>query len=909
MRRKAIFICGLILLLISLVPVLADVKLKTEEKGSLKIFSMQNSKIECYVILKQGKIDNQRFSVNSKWAADSGRNPVSITSSGDFNIDIMWTGWSGPGMINNGENPVLLTKKDFVLHSFEKRDKETGEKEFVLLFRGTGNPFLLKIVYSLKPGDFFVRRSVAVRDTVFGYHFLRWMWPENGTIKGDIKVIKSGGFGQPLAFLKGNGGGFIGLEYPTAENHLKKGCSGVFVKCGQEFGRKITDKWVSSETVVWGLTPDKYVRNWFMKYLDDVRVAPLRPYLLYNSWYDVRSKIYTKRPEDVMNEKNVMRIIKDFEREMVKKRGLKLDAFVLDDGWDVYESDWQLRKEEFPNGLKPLSDELAKNGTALGIWFGPTGGYSYRRKRINWMKAHGYETVGEDGNAWHREMMCLAGRNYKALFKKRVTDFVKNDGIGYFKWDGIQFSCNEPDHGHAVGIYSRRAVMESVAEMCRAVRSLRSDMFLNITSGTWLSPWWLKYANMIWMQGGDYGFANVPSISKRDAAITYRDLVLFEDFGLNKFWFPVSNLMTHGIIKGHLQKLGGEAEPIDKFTDNAVLYFARGVTMWELYISPNLLTDAEWSAIGKSIKWAKDRFPILQNTVMFGGNPNKREPYGYAHFKGNRGIIAVRNPDVFTKSIDVTLSRETGLEKNAADLVVEQVYPFRKILPVLYSSGKTLTMSLDGYETAVYEVYPVSCAKRPLLAGVIFEDVLKDDGTYVIKILETGDQIRLLNPEFVPDNTEYKTESRPSPLIVRSAEIKGDRKNITVDFNLNDSAINAELALLFEYEGATRKDEYRITVTKNGQAVEPEQRKQGGMYQWVKISVSPGTNKVCYTLQEKGNLKNSRVSAWIITNIKPEVQEVEFSPLKKVVLTPMPPKSIASGLIKKTVCVGNISIK
>ena len=207
---------------------------------------------------------------------------------------------------------------------------------------------------------------------------------------------------------------------------------------------------------------------------------------------------------------------------------------------------------------------------------------------------------------------------------RRTVDLVRDHGAKYFKWDGIQFSCSEPDHGHPVGLYSRRAVMNAVIEMCAAVRAANPETFLNITSGTWMSPWWLMYANTIWMQGYDYGYSDVPSISKRDRAITYRDVVLHENYGVHDLWFPISGLMTHGIIKGHLQKLGGEAEPLDKFTDNTVLYFARGVSMWELYVSPQLLTDDEWDAIAGSMAWARSRFDTLMRTDMIGGDPGRR---------------------------------------------------------------------------------------------------------------------------------------------------------------------------------------------------------------------------------------------------------------------------------------------
>jgi hypothetical protein len=288
--------------------------------------------------------------------------------------------------------------------------------------------------------------------------------------------------------------------------------------------------------------------------------------------------------------------------------------------------------------------------------------------------------------------------------------------------------------------------MESVVDLCRAVRAENPGIFLNITSGTWLSPWWMKYANMIWMQGRDYGYANVPSISKRDAAITYRDVVLYENYGVNDSWFPISNLMTHGIIKGHLQKLGGEAEPLDKFTDNAILYFARGVTMWELYISPNLLTDEEWNAMAKSIGWAKDRFEILKSTEMIGGDPGNKEAYGYVHFFKDRGIIAVRNPFIQPRILKVKLDPAYGLCPKASSLVLERVYPFRRVSPHLYAAGAALDLPLQGYETGIYEIYPLEKAIEPLLAGVTF-DVVKEKGKdYVLEVRNRNRQVRLLNP-------------------------------------------------------------------------------------------------------------------------------------------------------------------
>jgi hypothetical protein len=876
--------------------------------------TLQNEQVKCTVILEEGQLIADCLEAQHKIKTDA-----------DFGVDVQWTGWLAPGKVHNADNPVMFTKKDFRLASMKTPDEGGGVQELELTFKGVNHPLEVKLIYRLEPGAFYVKRQLAVRDPESGNHFLRWLWPRRGVLYGEVTILKAGGFGVPSAVQTADAGAFFGLEYPAAENLLIPAGEGkTKIRTGQEMGIKITDNWIKSEWTVAGLTPDRHVKRWFNRYLDSVRVAPLRPYLLYNTWYDVRSPEYTKRPEDVMNGANLLRIIADFKREMFEKRGLKLDAFVLDDGWDIYKSDWVLRGNEFPDGLKPIVEALETMGTDLGMWFGPIGGYSYRKWRIEWMKEHGYEA--ED------DQLCLAGTNYHKLFKKRTTDFVRHDGVAYFKWDGIQFSCSEPDHGHPVGIYSRRAVMEAVKDLCAAVREINPDMYLNITSGTWLSPWWMKYANMIWMQGHDYGYANVPSISKRDAAITYRDVVLYEDYGIHDSWFPISNLMTHGIIKGHLQKLGGEAEPLDKFTDNAILYFARGVSMWELYISPNLLTDGEWDAVGKSIRWARDRFDVLRHTEMIGGNPGNREPYGYAHFYKKRGIVVVRNPSIRPQILKVKLDPGQGLCPRAASLVLERVYPNRWISPRLYAAGAAIELSLQGYETAIYEMYPLETAAGPLLAGVIFDVTQEEGSTYALEIRNVEKGARLLNPEavreieingaVVPLDKLYETALREKsfPGAVKPGMMTAGRTGINVGFFVEKPITGAAFCFLLEPAArvlekvSDKKKEERgsgVIIYINGRRVDAEVEQQTDRWAWyrVKLNVLPGQYNVRIRIRSSREKQKwvGKISAWVVYNIKPGAAGIRFRLVRELsMLRPMPPLPRPPGEDKRIIKLGEI---
>jgi hypothetical protein len=279
----------------------------------------------------------------------------------------------------------------------ESKKFTDGIKELHIFLTDINTNLHLLITYQLEQDVFYIRRKLTLSDSLSGLHFVHQLWPLYCRLQDKIAIIKNGGFGQPITAQTGEGGVFFGLEYPPSQNNVVSESDGELkICCGYEVGEKIGNSGISSEWAVSGLTPDPYVKLWFNKYLERILVCPLKPYLKYNCWCDIRSPELADGPGTIMNEQNVSRIINDFKRELYDKRGIKLDAFVLDDGWDVYKSDWVLRKVEFPHGLKKIADTLNKMGTNLGLWFGPIGGYSHRDWRVNWMREHGSVRGGSD---------------------------------------------------------------------------------------------------------------------------------------------------------------------------------------------------------------------------------------------------------------------------------------------------------------------------------------------------------------------------------------------------------------------------------------------------------------------------------------------------------------------------------
>lgn len=894
-----------------------EVTLEQVELEGTSTFRLDNGRLTSTLSFSRGRLLNEHLALDRE---------LIVETDGGFAADLVWTGWQAPGMVNNAENPVTLTHEAFRLEGHETEVLEDGGRVLHLDFRRQGGSLRARLSCRLDPGDFFIRRRLSFSDPEDRGHFLHRTWPLACAVyaAGGLTVVKPGGFGQPAALACRAGGAFFGVEYPAADNGAAAVAGAAAVRCGQLAGERIGPPWTAGDWAVQGLAPDDRLRIWFSRYLDDVRAAPLRPYTLYNSWYDLRAPEMVDDPKNVMNEANVERIMASFRRHLLEPYGVGLDAFVLDDGWDVYRSDWVLRDEQFPRGLGPVARSLGDDGTGLGIWLGPTGGYSHRDRRLEYMREKGYELVGDQ--------LCLAGKKYRTLFEKRVTDLAADHGVDYFKWDGIQFSCSEPDHGHPVGLYSRRAVLDTVIDLCRGVREVNPGIFLNVTSGTWLSPWWVAHADTIWMQGYDYGYADVPSISRRDRAITYRDCVLHNGLVKNDFWFPVANLMTHGIIKGDMQQLGGEAEPLDKFTDNALLYVARGVSMYELYVSPDLLGEGEWRAIAESLLWAEDRFEVLDETVMIGGDPAKREPYGYAHFEGDRGILALRNPFAENHLMEVTLSPALGLDPGAKDLVLERVYPTRLVEPALFTSGLTLHLELQGYETAVYEIYPLSEAAGPLLAGAVFEVEEQDGERVTLRCLDDG-AARLLNPETVRtvrhggedhDPAAFRLPLRDVPAGEGyfGATVEGgpDEWEVVWDFSAVEREATGlagmtglQLSLLWEPEdGAPPPDACPVvTATVDGEPADLEAEEQAGRWTWhtLRLDRLPGRAVFRLAPAESGAAVGGTVRNGCRLVYRPEAREVTLVLEQRAGDRPMPPANRPSGELWHWVDLGRQDLR
>ena len=83
------------------------------------------------------------------------------------------------------------------------------------------------------------------------------------------------------------------------------------------------------------------------QFINDVRPRPYKPYLHYNSWMDIG--FFTP-----YTEQDVLGRMDEWNKEFITGRGVTLDAFLLDDGWDDLTGRW-LFGPAFSNGFSKIT--------------------------------------------------------------------------------------------------------------------------------------------------------------------------------------------------------------------------------------------------------------------------------------------------------------------------------------------------------------------------------------------------------------------------------------------------------------------------------------------------------------------------------------------------------------------------
>ena len=624
-----------------------------------------------------------------------------------------------------------VTADDFTVLDSQVKELTGGEKRasFSLLNRELG--LELKINYQLFPCDFYSRKWIDIIPENGKKILINSIEVERLIVNGSSPVSFGGRnfdsphlevyhpykkfdlyLGQPV-FVEDF---FLGLEYPAGHNmNDKKG----LISLKHFPGRKISDEILRSKTAVIGVSPQGCVKDRFMDYISKIRV-PTKHLIVYNT-------AYTTEHLGGATEKICLKLIADLKRNLFDRCHATIDSFVMDYGgnhvyknkwisWHDPKSVWKINRETFPHRFDLLKKKLDEIGANIGLWYSMSA-KSMDSNRGGFIddKGKGYELINENS-------YCLAGPKYFHDLKKNIVDVVKKNDINYLKLDFNNFSCKKDDHGHLPGVYSVEAITDAMINLINSIREVNPDCFIKSTSGVHLSPWWLMHNNAVWMGGRDHKLlSHVPSPTARDAAITYKDSILYDHFINKGYPFPVSGLMMHGIIKAQ-DTTYFHKDSIEKWRDALVIFFCRGLTDNELYITPSLLKEEHWDSLARTIRWAKTKTKeLLTNPRLILGNPFQKQVYGYSHFYHNEGIIVLRNPYIEPRKIKIKLNDKILMFKTSKKHQVSIIYPYQKVLEKTFKYEDIIKLEIGGYEVIVLEIKETDEINRPEIIGCRYE--------------------------------------------------------------------------------------------------------------------------------------------------------------------------------------------
>ena len=547
-----------------------------------------------------------------------------------------------------------------------------GGKQITIKLASSDNDFSVEWRAILRDGSNYVRQEVMLTAGSKPVEVEETVLLEYGEPNAKVMGVVDG---SPVAI----GDMFFAQEHPLSRSQVLQGNSKGF-RCSLTLGVRLNPGESIVQSSVIGVVPQGQLRRGFLYYLERERVQPYRQFLHYNSWYDIGFGV------EKIQDSKLLDVIERFGNELVKQRKISLDSFVLDDGWDDPASLWQFHKE-LPNGFASMRQMAEKYDSALGAWLSPFGGYGKaKEERLKYGRQQGFET--------NKSGFALAGPAYYARFRDVCIKMLREYGLNYFKFDGIGSTPT------GAGEFAQD--MDAMLRLIGDLRRVRPDVFVNITTGTWPSPYWLWYGDSIWRGGADWSTCGWGS--KRQQQITYRDKETYNNIVKRAPLYPLNSLMSQGIMLAN----HGLANETNDLSADIREFFGSGTDCQELYITPSMMRPQDWDALAQSAKWSRDNADVLVDTHWVGGDPRKGEIYGWASWTKRKGILSLRNPRDKGGTISVDIGRALELPKGAATkYVLKNAWKKDADKPVIMlSAGKDHIFELEPFEVVVFDAMP-----------------------------------------------------------------------------------------------------------------------------------------------------------------------------------------------------------
>lgn len=583
-----------------------------------------------------------------------------------------------------------------VLRSSECRCRvETAGRESVELEYLGGDGGEVRVAYSIAPGKAYLRKQVRLR-RVRGSGVVRLLRAELEDWRGvrrewrSMRADKVRYGSHPIYCDTW----WAGVEFVAAFNHYDEE---GFVLASRPGAAPLGSAWLPLRSTVIGATRPHGAREGFLAYIEDIRRRPARMVTCYNSWWTL--------PKLVKQADNLT-LIRELKAGLFDRHGVFFDFITTDMGWSDPKSIWQIHRGVLPHGFDDIRPIVESAGGRLGLWMSPSETYTPVCD-YDWAEKSGYTVVRQNPR---QPGISLADPRYRRETKAALRKLIREDGIKQIKYDGFIAEEAKPHHDLRPGADSVEPLAAHSLELLQA--SFEADPEL-VTEPTYLnshanyiSPWMIRHCDSVWANaGGDYPPGLTPAPHYREAHTSAREYFIFRS--LDEVWLPQNATQHFDIV--HVDEREG-------FANHAAMAFARGRFFVPAYINPRHLTEDDWRVLAGLIRWAKANQELLRHTAEMPSRVELGEPYGYAHWQGTRGVIAVRNPSNENREYVLEMRRARA-PQGLRDAVCYTIFPGQRGIAEGLDAASTVRITLAPWELLYLEIVPRAALREPVALG------------------------------------------------------------------------------------------------------------------------------------------------------------------------------------------------
>lgn len=397
--------------------------------------------------------------------------------------------------------------------------------------------------------------------------------------------------------------------------------------------------------------------------------------------------------------------------QKLQGQGIHFDYFTLDTGWVDPGSDLtRFRPSCYPDGPGAIVDRTQSLGMKFGLWFGT----SWATQSC-WDYAPVYAPGNPPGLPWRQGSpltagginFCFASEPYFNIFKNAILYHIKQNKVRLLKFDGGNYYCDDPSHGHLPGRYSTEAMYNNLIDVATSARAAAPDIFIIWYWGVG-SPFWALYGDMVFESGLEMEGSGTSAFP----TLYYRDSVTLAQDQNAQFAATIPPFLKDSLGVWLSHSMWGNFMAKERWREALVMDLGRGSLLF-----PNLwgdlyqLNDDDLKFLHRMDAVARENQSMFLHRINILGDPMYNEPYGYAYGQGRHGFLFLNNANFSARHVQLHLDSSIGLTGNLGKkLGVASCFPeemrLRRPDGAEYKMGDTLDLWLRPFEVLMLEISP-----------------------------------------------------------------------------------------------------------------------------------------------------------------------------------------------------------